>query len=347
MKNSTHGSGQIRLSKAPALAYRAPRPANLRWVSRLTALVVAGLLPAGTASTDAPGELMELTGLDQKPFARLEASGVAYHAGRLVVVDDTENDIFVFDTSGRLVSRIHSAQFPEVQAKFEDIAYDEKSGSYLAVGSHSGFGPEDLDRQSLLVEFRIRRLGAIDEKSIRTLPLREPFVHLGMWKPRAMKIEGLAVDARRQTLFVGLREPVDRARIYRSRLDYLRSGEPRLELALEFDAGSVESTPYCVSGLVWDSHASGLLIATSTEDDSTHEFLGNRLWYWTPGEEPVLLLDRFDVGRKAEGLALGAGRLFVIYDNDQDDTGIGSALRVIPTGALVARSEIDGRPARQ
>ncbi len=79
----------------------------------------------------------------------------------------------------------------------------------------------------------------------------------------------------------------------------------------------------------------GLLINTSTEDDETHEFLGNRLWFATPNEEPTLLVDRYDAGMKAEGLALGAGQLFIVYDNDQDDTSIPSRLRVIPVDVVL------------
>lgn len=297
-------------------------------------VLLATVLAARGERAETPGELLELVDFDQKPFTRLEASGVAYHGGRLVVVDDTENELFLFDTAGRLVSRLYSAKLPEGQAKFEDLAYDEKDGSYFAVGSHSGWDEEDLERQSVLIEFRLRRLEEFEERSIHSLPLKEPFEVLDMWKPRTMKIEGLAVDDRSNTLYVGLREPVDRARIYRMGLEGLRKGEPQMELALEFDAGFAESTPYCVAGLAWDSRSGGLFITTSTEDDATHAFLGNRLWHWIPGEEPRLLLDRFDRGRKAEGLALGADRLFIVYDNDQDDTGLASELRVIPMSEL-------------
>ena len=94
-----------------------------------------------------------------------------------------------------------------------------------------------------------------------------------------------------------------------------------------------------MSALTWEPLHGGLLIATSTEEEGSHRFLGNRLWFApVTGDgilsEAILLWDRFDVGMKAEGLAIGAGKLFIVYDNDQDDTDIPSRLRVIPVAAI-------------
>jgi len=146
---------------------------------------------------------------------------------------------------------------------------------------------------------------------------------LGLWKPKGMKVEGLAVNASGETLYVGLREPADRARVYSVSL---RRGEPEVSLLFEFDAGSVGETSYFISALTWEPMNGGLLLATSTEEERSHRFLGNRLWFVPLGgressaTDVVLLWDRFDVGMKAEGLAVGAGKLFIVYDNDQDDT---------------------------
>jgi hypothetical protein len=74
----------------------------------------------------------------------------------------------------------------------------------------------------------------------------------------------------------------------------------------------------------------GLLIAASTENDETHQFLGNRIWLFSQKDGLRLVHDTFDVGMKAEGLALGDGHLYICYDNDQDDTGIPSRIRIIP-----------------
>jgi hypothetical protein len=280
-----------------------------------------------------------------RPFERLEASGVSYVQGRLAVVDDTVNSLFVFDTKGKLVERLDSDRFPGSQAKFEDISFTpfpsgSSGGTLFVVGSPSGLDGPMLERHSVLLEFQLRELAAIESASVRPLPLYRAFERLGLWRVEGMKIEGLAVGDGGEALYVGLRQPVDRARVYRITLDSLRRDEAvSPELVVEFDAGIERDTPYCVSALVWDESRGGLLIATSTENESTHRFHGNRLWFAEPFGEPLLLLDRFDEGLKAEGLALGAGELFVVYDNDQDDTGLESRLRVIPHRALAFRTD--------
>jgi hypothetical protein len=305
----------------------------------LCCLLSAAVLAAAPVSPeDLPGDVFDLG-----EFDRFEASGVSYVAGRLAVVDDTLNSLFMFDARGGTIQALDSARLPPARAKFEDVAFHPETRTFFVVGSHEGWTDETLRQLSVLLEFRLKNVGAIDEASVRQLPLWEGFASLGLWKPRSMKIEGLAIDAPGKTLYVGLREPSDRARVYSVPLDALRRGEPELSLALEFDAGSAESTRYCISGLTWEPVHGGLLVATSTEEEASHRFLGNRLWFARVGseraEEPVLLWDRFDPGMKAEGLALGSGKLFIVYDNDQDDTEIPSRLRVVPLDAIRARIE--------
>jgi len=304
-------------------------------------LVLSCLLSAPVLADDFPGEVYELGA-----FERFEASGVSYFAGRLAVVDDTLNSLFLFDARGRSLETLDAEHLPSQRAKFEDVAFHLESKTFFAVGSHEGWTEEALRQLSVLLEFRLADISAIDEDSVRRLPLWEGFDKLGLWKPKGMKVEGLAVDASGETLYVGLREPADRARVYSVSLASLRRGEPELSLVLEFDAGSADETAYCISALTWEPTHEGLLIATSTEEEASHRFLGNRLWF-APLSSPdgregsdadvVLLWDRFDVGMKAEGLALGAGKLFIVYDNDQDDTGIPSRLRVVPLDAILRK----------
>jgi hypothetical protein len=161
-----------------------------------------------------------------------------------------------------------------------------------------------------------------------------------------MKIEGLALDAVRSDLYVGLREPTDRARIYRVSLPEMEEGArtgmpPVPELEVAFDAGSVEGTPFCISALVWIPARRGLLIATSTEDDTTHRFAGNRLWFYSRDGDVRLVRDTFDDGLKAEGLTVGDGYIYISYDNDQDDTEIPSQMRVVPIADLLGSDVAD------
>ena len=305
-----------------------------------TNLLLCCLLSAPVLADDFPGEVYELGA-----FERFEASGVSYVAGRLAVVDDTLNSLFLFDARGGSIKTLDSEYLPRQRAKFEDVAFHLESKTFFAVGSHEGWTEKTLRQLSVLLEFRLADIQAIDKDSVRQLPLWEGFDKLGLWKPKGMKIEGLAVDTSGETLYVGLREPADRARVYAVSLVSLRRGEPEVSLLLEFDAGSADGTPYCISALTWEPTNGGLLIATSTEEEPSHRFLGNRLWFAPLGNgessltDVVLLWDQFDVGMKAEGLALGAGKLFIVYDNDQDDTGIPSRLRVVPVNAI--QSKID------
>jgi hypothetical protein len=252
------------------------------------------------------------------------------------VVDDTLNSLFVFDRTGRLSYDIESDRFPHPRAKFEGLAVDAPRGRIFVAGSHTGWDQESLENSSLLLrahlEERAGRL-AVDESSVVRLPLWRSFERLGLWKPGGMKVEGLAYDPAKDHLYIGLREPHDRARIYRVRAGQLADPEgepPPLEELANFDAGRAGATPFSISALLWLPARDALLILTSTEDDTTHEFLGNRLWYFSEASGVKLVKDTFDRGRKAEGLALGDGELFIAYDNDQDDTGLPSQLRQVP-----------------
>jgi hypothetical protein len=265
---------------------------------------------------------------------------------QLVVVDDTLNTLFFFALLGRLSLRIDPLRFPRDAVKFEDLTFDPATRSFFAVGSHSGWERERFERSSVLLRFRLRRDGhgiGIEEDRIESLPLYRSFERLGLWRPKGMKIEGLAVGPGTDHLYIGLREPTDRARVYRLSLKGLEQaaggGEPPpLEEALSFDAGKAEDTPFCVSALVWVPERQGLLVATSTEDESTHEFLGNRIWFSRLQGDVELVWDTFDRGMKAEGLAVGSDHLFISYDNDQDDTDIPSHLRTVPLEHLFGGS---------
>ncbi len=301
-------------------------------------LLFALCVPAPKAGGPPNGALLELVDRQGRRISRLEASGIAYFAERLIVVDDTLNSLFVFDRQGKLSYRIESGRFPTDRAKFEDLAFDETSGFFFAVGSHEGWNPAVLERLSVFLRFRLVETDgvlAVDEESVTKLPLFKSFELLGLWKPKGMKIEGLAYDPSREVVYVGLRQPSDKARVYRLATADLEDDGPDWqpplpEKVVSFDAGRIGETPFCISALLWVPEQQGLLIATSTEDETTHEFLGNRLWFYSPERDVMLLKDTFDRGMKAEGLAIGDGRLFISYDNDQDDTEIPSYLRILP-----------------
>ena len=87
-------------------------------------LLLVGLLAAPAFADDVPGVVHELVDSSGSSFERFEASGASYFAGRLAIVDDLLNTLFVFDTASKLLARLDASGFLEEQAKFEDIAYD-------------------------------------------------------------------------------------------------------------------------------------------------------------------------------------------------------------------------------
>ncbi len=307
-------------------------------------LVAPIVLSVGLAASDPRlGTLLELVDGGGRRLPRLEASGIVYFHDKFIVADDTINNLFVFDRQGRLSYDIESDRFPSQKAKFEDLALDASTGSLFVVGSHQGWDRENLESLSVLLRFKLKKVDqklTVDEASVESLPLYRSFDRIGLWRPDAMKIEGLAYDSARDHLYVGLREPVDRARVYQVDAGSLAGLSPDEEPpipkeVLSFDAGSLDGTPFCISALLWLPTHGGLLIATSTEDDTEHQFLGNRLWFYTEGRSVTLVWDTFDRGMKAEGLAVGEDHLVIAYDNDQDDTDIPSRVRLIPLQSLL------------
>ena len=322
----------------------ASRPLTHRFLmGALSAVFLSAASPwARSLPSYIDGFLLELRDGNRQRISRLEASGIAYFQGRLVVVDDILGSLFVFDRLGILSQMVSLEGFPAEGAKFEDLAFDEVSQSFFAVGSHSGWEQDRLQATSVLLRFRLNEGGEGLEpyaNRIETFPLYKSFEQLGLWRPKGMKIEGLAFNPLSSELYVGLREPTDRARVYRLLLSDLenaaKGGPPaELELAASFDAGMIEDTPFSISSLLWVPERHGLLIGTSTEDESTHRFRGNRLWFYSTGGRVELLQDTFDRGKKAEGLTQGDDYLYISYDNDQDDTELPSYVRTLPMESL-------------
>jgi hypothetical protein len=312
-------------------------------------LIAISALSLGVIPTVDSGSLVELVDEDGRRIDRFEASGLAYFEDRLLVVDDTLNFVFVFNRDGKMLQRIEPARFPKLRAKFEDLAFDPSTGTFFAVGSHEGWDQATLENLSVLLHFRVveqEGMLTVEDSSVENLPLNKSFELLGLWKPEGMKIEGLAYDSENDHLYIGLREPRDRARVYRVTSQSLFEAKtggtiPYPEEVLSFDPGKVDGTPFHISALLWLPETRGLLVATSTEDDETHQFLGNRIWHFSTSRGLRLLRDTFDQGMKAEGLALGEDHLYICYDNDQDDTGIPSRLRIIPFERLLLEESKD------
>ena len=122
---------------------------------------------AGSLPSYIDGFLLELRDANRQRIPRLEASGIAYFQGRLVVVDDILSSLFVFDRLGILSQTVTLQGFPTEGAKFEDLAFDVLSQSFFAVGSHSGWEQDVLQATSVLLRFASKK-GAKDWNLTRT-----------------------------------------------------------------------------------------------------------------------------------------------------------------------------------
>ena len=186
-----------------------------RALLRGLAPLLLSVLLLGMSGGPVPGSTLELVDGAGHRLPRFEASGIAYFRGYLVVVDDTLNSIFVFDRKGRLSYDIEPNGFPRPRAKFEGLTVDAPRGRFFVVGSHTGWDRESLENSSVLLRFQLEeRAGklVVDESSAVRLPLWRSFERRGLWRPGGMNIEGIAYDPAEDHLYIGLREPPDRAK---------------------------------------------------------------------------------------------------------------------------------------
>ena len=103
-----------------------------------TNLLLCCLFSAPVLADDFPGEVYELGA-----FERFEASGVSYFSGRLAVVDDTFNSLFLFDARGDWIETLDSEHLPSQRAKMLRFTAKARRSSPWArtrVGPRRRFG---------------------------------------------------------------------------------------------------------------------------------------------------------------------------------------------------------------
>ena len=173
------------------------------------------------------------------------------------------------------------------------------------------------------------------------------------------RVEGLAVwvnDNNEKELVFGIRDipgkpllRVSRAKMSDSELSL---SEFFAFVAKKPDAGPVE---WHISSLEYVKALDGFLVITSTEDDSTNQFYGNKLWFVSrknlKTSEPSSCTDKFkdatkmmiegkvfDSTMKAEGLAIidnAGSRVALVFDNDYNKTRQTSKLAVLTLSDLI------------
>jgi hypothetical protein len=297
----------------------------------------------------------------------IEASGVEPigDGRRLLIAHDKSPELFVVDTaSGRILGApITSPRFPRINIagpKWEGMARDG-DGYYYLIGAHNGKTDEERATKSLLIRFRLKDSDspAIDDDSIVRWDIARSLVAvlnaegLDSTALDKRKIEGLAIrepkgagGPPRRELFIGLREPNDKVRVFAADISNPPSSEGELELkpAFAFSAEPREGVTSELTSLEYVPALGGFLVVTASEDKA-NAFHGNILWFVADGETSrAHKVATFEVAMKAEGLAVlgaetGAQRtavkLLITYDNDAHATKIPSRFQ---TATLVRES---------
>ena len=324
-------------------------------------LGVVGLAPARTTadefrleSATLPAPLLD----DGKVNTVIEASGVEPigDGHRLVVAHDKDPLLYIVETAtGRILGPpIDSPHFPkknDAGPKWEGMARDSEGNFYL-IGAHNGKTDQERATKSVLIRFRLNDgdSPAIDDASITTwhvagLEAALKSEGLSPEEVAARKVEGLTVRESKdgdgkahRELFVGLREPKDKVRIFMTDITTPPSPDADLDLklAFAFPADPREGQASELTSLEYVPELSGFLVVTASEDKA-NAFHGNTLWFVADGQtSQTKMVATFEVAMKAEGLAIlgcekngprTAVKLLITYDNDAHTTHIPSRMQ--------------------
>ena len=296
---------------------------------------------------------------DGKVDTVIEASGVEPigDGHRLLIAHDKDPALYIVETaSGRILGApINSPRFPkknDAGPKWEGMARDSEGNFYL-IGAHNGKTDQERATKSVLIRFRLNDgdAPAIDDASITTWNIArglEAALNSGGLSPAEVatrKVEGLTIreskdsDGRaHRELFIGLREPKDKVRVFMTDISTPPSTEADLELklAFAFAAEPREGQASELTSLEYVPELGGFLVVTASED-TANAFHGNTLWFVADGEtSQAKRVATFEVAMKAEGLAIlgcqkdgprTAVKLLFTYDNDAHTTHIPSRMQ--------------------
>ena len=173
----------------------------------------------------------------------------------------------------------------------------------------------------MLIRFRLNDgdSPAIDDASITTWNIARGLEAalnsegLSAAEVATRKIEGLTIreskdaDGRaHRELFIGLREPKDKVRVFMTDISTPPSPDADLELklAFAFAAEPREGQASELTSLEYVPALGGFLVVTASEDKA-NAFHGNTLWFVADGEtSQAKRVATFEVAMKAEGLAI-------------------------------------------
>ncbi|HKY28620.1 MAG TPA: hypothetical protein VJM12_11840 [Pyrinomonadaceae bacterium] len=267
----------------------------------------------------------------------------------LLVADDKQSDLFIVDAETGAIAghRLSIAKATSTNPKWEAMAKDGKD--YYVLGT----------KCSCLYRFSLKNEAETDPVKIDVEMVSGPIAVKGEIMGAAARVEGLAVwvnDNKEKELVFGIRDTPGKAllRVARAKIS---DGELSLLEFFAFCAKKPDGQPveWHISSLEYVQALDGFLVITSTEDDRTNHFYGNKLWFvsrknlntsepssctGTFKDATKLMIEGkvFDSTMKAEGLAIiddARSRVALVFDNDYKKTRQTAKLAVFTLSDLI------------
>ena len=283
-----------------------------RVLSIPSALCLMSLLSCGGTPTPPGGQVLKSkTAFDGGKFDASGVAGVPGTDGVLFVDNGREGEVFWMrlDQNGKQVGAIEAV---ELGVDIEDIEGITTDGTYFYVVS-SQSRPKAIDKEGLVrfkFDARSQRVEAVEAISGLKSFLVEHVAELRgegdrKGKDGGLNIEGIAWDARRGRLLLGLRSPIVDGHAL---LVPLRLRDPRGAFStdnLEVEGSKAIRLPVGgvgIRGVEYDGRAKVFRIISGAAEDQDQTDFG--LWEWNGDErQPVLReTNRFDSKLKPEGV---------------------------------------------
>ena len=315
---------------------------------------LAGLLLLTTSELKANGQVAVKAMILQ---TNIEPSAVEPigNGKLLLVADDKQSDLFIVDAETGVIAghRLSIGKAISTNPKWEAMAKDGKD--YYILGT----------KCSCVYRFSLKNEAETDPAKINVEIESGPIAIKGEIGGTDARVEGLAVwvnDNNEKELVFGIRDTPGKAliRVYRAKIS---DGELSLLEFFAFVAKKPDAQPveWHISSLEYVQALDGFLVITSTEDDRTNQFYGNKLWFVSrtnlkssePSSSTGTFKDAtktmiegkvFDSTMKAEGLAIiddARSRVALVFDNDYNKTRQTAKLAVFTLSDLI---EINNQP---
>lgn len=277
-----------------------------------------------------------------------EPSAVSVHGDKLIILNDKQEEknlmyFYISDINGNITGKYPMDVGKDI-SDFEAITRCDEPEAFYALLSHS-YG--DDNKRGL---FKISFSG--DSYTVNSIPehgsdiIYDSFNRI--MNGREINIEGLAryKGTFNEFLFMGLREPVftNETGVWRFNIKDINKGQvqtPSLWFTFLADTGNGKKE--AISSLEYYPDIKMLFILTCYEEEGGR---GGALWIAGVDDPENYCIDlpKSPVyeweGAKPEGITLmkdgnSKNLLFIVFDNDEKETGIKSGFTVLPLEELI------------